>query len=145
MLAVSPVTRLSMQITRCPSATSRSQRCDPRNPAPPVTTLTRSRSGMRRPPADAEVREAHLAEDARIIDVAAVEDDVPAHERLHLREVGSPELVPLGHDDEGVGSPEGVVILAAVGDLRAEVLLRLLHGDRIVDEDLRLVAEELAD
>ena len=33
-----PVIRLSRQITSAPSATSRSARCDPRNPAPPVIT-----------------------------------------------------------------------------------------------------------
>src|SRR5256885_72336 len=32
-----PVKKLSMQMTSCPRATSRSQRCEPRNPAPPVT------------------------------------------------------------------------------------------------------------
>ena len=34
----SPVSRLSMQITRCPRPSRCSQRCEPRNPAPPVTT-----------------------------------------------------------------------------------------------------------
>src|SRR5690242_655413 len=38
MFSSDPVSRLSTQITRCPSARRRSQRCDPRNPAPPVTT-----------------------------------------------------------------------------------------------------------
>src|SRR4051812_50220915 len=33
-----PVSRLSMQITRYPLLRSASQRCDPRKPAPPVTT-----------------------------------------------------------------------------------------------------------
>ena len=34
-----PVRKLSTQVTRCPSANSRSHRCDPRKPAPPVTTV----------------------------------------------------------------------------------------------------------
>ena len=38
MLARLPVIRLSIAITLCPSARSRSVRCEPRNPAPPVTT-----------------------------------------------------------------------------------------------------------
>src|SRR6476646_468594 len=38
MFSNDPVSRLSMQITRCPSPSSRSQRWDPRKPAPPVTT-----------------------------------------------------------------------------------------------------------
>src|SRR5919197_4828387 len=37
MLARDPVSKLSTQITRWPRASSSSQRCDPRNPAPPVT------------------------------------------------------------------------------------------------------------
>src|SRR5438067_4578458 len=40
MLAAFPVTKLSIAMTRCPSANRRSVRCDPRNPAPPVTTET---------------------------------------------------------------------------------------------------------
>src|SRR4051812_50115571 len=38
MLRSDPVTRLSTQVTRWPRARRASQRCDPRNPAPPVTT-----------------------------------------------------------------------------------------------------------
>src|SRR5450755_3786281 len=37
MFSSVPVSRLSTQITRLPCASSASQRCDPRNPAPPVT------------------------------------------------------------------------------------------------------------
>ena len=37
MFASEPVSRLSTQITRCPRASSSSHRCEPRNPAPPVT------------------------------------------------------------------------------------------------------------
>ena len=38
MLASEPVSRLSTQMTRWSRASSASQRCEPRNPAPPVTT-----------------------------------------------------------------------------------------------------------
>src|SRR5512134_2780071 len=37
MLSLVPVKKLSTQSTSCPSASSRSQRCEPRKPAPPVT------------------------------------------------------------------------------------------------------------
>src|SRR5579859_1106153 len=37
MLASDPVSRLSTQMTRLERASSSSQRCEPRNPAPPVT------------------------------------------------------------------------------------------------------------
>ena len=39
MFASDPVSRLSTQITRWSRASSASHRCDPRNPAPPVTTV----------------------------------------------------------------------------------------------------------
>src|SRR2546421_9711614 len=39
MLASVPVSRLSTQMTRWPRRRSSSHRCDPRNPAPPVTRL----------------------------------------------------------------------------------------------------------
>src|SRR5579883_2300362 len=38
MLSVLPVMRLSITTTSKPSANSRSHRCEPRNPAPPVTS-----------------------------------------------------------------------------------------------------------
>src|SRR5687768_16574087 len=37
MLLSEPVSRLSMQMTRCPRRSNSSHRCEPRNPAPPVT------------------------------------------------------------------------------------------------------------
>src|ERR1043165_2382976 len=37
MLARDPVSKLSTQMTRWPRESSSSHRCDPRNPAPPVT------------------------------------------------------------------------------------------------------------
>src|SRR5438874_2638475 len=40
MLAALPVTRLSIAITRWPSAIKRSVKCEPKKPAPPVTTET---------------------------------------------------------------------------------------------------------
>src|ERR1700739_3316523 len=40
MLSGEPVTKLSMAITRNPSAIRRSLKWDPRNPAPPVTRAT---------------------------------------------------------------------------------------------------------
>src|SRR5690242_21796131 len=39
MLFTVPVTRLSMPITRWPRLSSKSVKCEPRNPAAPVTTL----------------------------------------------------------------------------------------------------------
>src|SRR5918996_1607877 len=51
MLARDPVSKLSTQITRWPRASSSSQRCDPRNPAPPVTRqVAMSAAGYRELP-----------------------------------------------------------------------------------------------
>src|SRR5262249_48159303 len=52
MFARDPVSRLSTQITRCPSASRCSHRCDPRKPAPPVTTEVGIESILGRPGAD---------------------------------------------------------------------------------------------
>src|SRR6185437_1570955 len=38
MFSSEPVSRLSTQMTRSPLSSRYSQRCEPRNPAPPVTT-----------------------------------------------------------------------------------------------------------
>src|SRR2546428_11041104 len=47
MFSSEPVSRLSMQITRQSRASRYSQRCDPRNPAPPVTTAVLTGSILR--------------------------------------------------------------------------------------------------
>ncbi len=44
MLRRLPVSRLSRQMTSCPSARNRSQRCEPTNPAPPVMTVLKEAS-----------------------------------------------------------------------------------------------------
>ncbi len=48
--------------------------------------------------ADGVVAEAELLELGGLVEVASVEDDVPAHERLHTLEVRQAKLVPLRHD-----------------------------------------------
>src|SRR5437867_7373602 len=101
-----PVRKLSMQMTSSPSARKRSHRCEPMKPAPPVirmrgTSLPKRRGralvagsggssacswllcGADCGAADREVREAVLAHDLRLVDVAAVEDDRAAQEALH--------------------------------------------------------------
>src|SRR5688500_11757491 len=45
MFVTDPVIRLSIATTRSPRATIASQRCDPRNPAPPVMTIRRDTTG----------------------------------------------------------------------------------------------------
>src|SRR5262249_53211792 len=145
MFDASPVIRLSMQMTVCPSARSRSQRCEPRNPAPPVTTLTRSAPGTVRAPPHAEIVEPLLGEDRRVVDVPSVEDDMPAHERFHPVEVGPAEDIPFREDQKSVGAPEGGVVVFKKLHRVAEVLSRLLERDRVVGMDRSAAPDELPD
>src|SRR5665647_2749898 len=65
MFCSDPVSRLSRQITRWPLSRRYSQRCEPRNPAPPVTTdvvivvlsvgAARTHDGAGRSPHDVQV------------------------------------------------------------------------------------------
>src|SRR3954449_11236865 len=48
MFASEPVSKLSAQMTRCPRRRSSSHRCDPRNPAPPVTRQVAMRAPQSR-------------------------------------------------------------------------------------------------
>src|SRR4051794_11157352 len=91
MFSILPVSRLSMATTSLPRASSASQRCDPRNPAPPVTT-TRVTSA----PADAVVDEAAAAHGGRVEQVAGVDHPALGHQPADLVEVEPPKLVPLG-------------------------------------------------
>src|SRR5947207_727046 len=72
--------------------------------------------------ADAVVVEAELLHLRRLVQVAAVEDDLAFHERLHAVEVGLAEGLPLGEDRERVGPVERVVLVLAVGDPVSEFL-----------------------
>ena len=61
MFSSVPVSRLSTQSTRWPSASRRSQRCEPRNPAPPVTTEVGTPDSLPPAPAPAPEQGAHGA------------------------------------------------------------------------------------
>src|SRR5579871_3313964 len=125
MFASEPVSRLSTQITRLPRASSSSQRCEPRKPAPPVTRQvaiaredTRPRGAARRaragppdadrfyhpsmattehPPAERGSATGGAAEH-RPTDSAAVGDD---RERLTVAPIVGPED-PRRFTDSGI-------------------------------------------
>src|SRR5205807_4390879 len=110
MFSDAPVTKLSTQTSFQPSANKRSHRCDPRKPAPPVTTA-------RRPPpcpppngegilgaTDAAVDKTAVAHGLRVEDVPAVDDNRPTHQALHAIEIELSELVPFGHHQQCVGA-----------------------------------------
>src|SRR4051812_40024762 len=91
MFSMLPVRRLSMATTSSPRASNASQRCDPRNPAPPVTT-TRATSA----PADAVVGEAAAANSSGVEQIASVDHPALGHQPADLVEVEPPKFVPLG-------------------------------------------------
>src|SRR5919108_915337 len=71
ILARDPVSKLSTQITRWPRRSSSSHRCDPRNPAPPVTRqVAMSRAGYRGLPGSCCLE--RLLADVQLEDVVAV-------------------------------------------------------------------------
>src|SRR5919106_3155117 len=71
MLARDPVSKLSTQMTRWPRRSSSSHRCDPRNPAPPVTRqVGMTRAGYRELPSSGGLE--RLLADIQFEDVVAV-------------------------------------------------------------------------
>src|SRR5256885_5387441 len=122
MFAAVPVTRLSTHTTCQPSASSRSQRWEPRKPAPPVTTARNLGA------ADATVDEAAFPHRLRVEDVAAVDDDGAAHQALDAIEVQLAKFVPFGHDEQGVGTGGDRVGILAILD---RVHLRLENRHRL--------------
>src|SRR5882724_9917721 len=111
MLSGLPVMKLSTQMTSCPSARKRSQRCEPMKPAPPVIiTLAMRRTLPDGQASDRVVDESERGHVRRLVEVPAVEDDRTLQELLHAREVGPAKLVPLREDEQRIGTVERVVI-----------------------------------
>src|SRR5216683_1642522 len=106
MFSGEPVRRLSTQTTSQPCARRKSQRWEPRKPAPPVTRIfTRALSGRQDGlPSDRVVLEAEASHALRLPEVARVDD----HRALKLAaqplEVEVFELVPLRHQHHRVGA-----------------------------------------
>src|SRR5207302_2352334 len=91
-----PGTRLSTQRTCQPSASSRSQRWEPRKPAPPVTTARRVTWPLAA--ADPAIDEAVLAHHDRIVDVPPVHDHRAPHHALEAVQAKPAEFVPFGDE-----------------------------------------------
>src|SRR5205807_8435245 len=136
MLSTLPVSRLSMATTSSPRPTSVSQMCEPRKPAPPVTTMRATGSA----PPDGVVGEATPADGRRVEQVAGVDQSPFGHEATDLLEVEPAELVPLGEHDEhrcalargvGIGCHLEAVDRASycgvVGPQAGAALLQLVH------------------
>src|SRR2546428_4353327 len=138
MLSVEPVTRLSMQTTSAPWARRNSERWEPMNPAPPVTsTRTAAASGRQdRLAPDGVVLEAETSHALRLVEVAAVEDQGPSQQSAQPLQVEEPELVPLGEEHHRVRPLRRLVGRVAEGDAGGDEHARIVHRDRIVGADL---------
>src|SRR5262245_22074432 len=116
MLSTAPVMRLSIATTSSPRSSNASQRCEPRKPAPPVTTaLAMVSAGYEPRPrspgvastgsaADADVGEPPPLERRPVEEVTGVDDPRRLHEARDLVEVEPAEVVPLGEDRQNPGS-----------------------------------------
>src|SRR5258708_5796243 len=147
MFASVPVMRLSTQTTSQPSLSRRRQRCDPRNPAPPVTT---ARPAARSPEvspmlsaeeggsaaADASIDETEVTHLVRFPDISAVDDHGASHAGSEALQVDAAKLIPLRQDSQGVRLPGHPVRVTGVGDTAVEDVLGLGHGHRVVHLDL---------
>src|SRR5574342_611548 len=137
MLSREPVSRLSMQTTSQPFPKRKSQRCEPRNPAPPVTrTRTRARSARQDGfPSDRMVLDAEPAHALRLPEVAPVEDHGTLEEAAQALEVEVLELVPLRHEHDRVRALGRLVRGVAERDGCRQESLRVVNGDGVVGAD----------
>src|SRR5215472_3658281 len=111
--------------------------CEPMKPAAPETTALVTSSV----PPDAPVDEAELAHLLRVVDIAAIDHDRPPHQALELLEVELLELIPLGHNDDGVGASRDGLRIAAVVEVGQEGP-GLLDGRRVIGADDRSLLEQ---
>src|SRR4051795_10363484 len=74
-----------------------------RVPSPPTRITACTRAPSRRPPY-APVGQPGGGDRGRVQRVAPVDEQLPAHLPRHRAEVELLELVPLGHEDHGVGA-----------------------------------------
>src|SRR5437762_972585 len=134
MFSSEPVRRLSMQTTSQPFPSRKSQRWEPRKPAPPVTrTFTRALSGREDGlPSDRVVLEAEASHALRLPEIAPVEDHGALELAAQTLEVEVLELVPLRHQHHCVGAVGRLVGRLAEGDGGRQEPLRVVHGRRVV-------------
>src|SRR5512138_752892 len=138
MLRLLPVKKLSTQITSWPSARSRSQRCEPMKPAPPVTSirmpLPLSAATVAVAP-ERDIAETSSLHPVRLVQVAAIHHNRALQGALDPLEIRVAILVPVGDDDQCVAVGQNLILISTVSDLVAKMFLRLLQGLRIVGTD----------
>src|ERR1700730_10194130 len=150
-----PVNYLSTHKTSSPWARSRSHRCEPKNPAPPVTrtrlatTLMAglSRQGPQRRrravcrAADAQIGETGGRHLLGLVDVAQIDHQRARQGALDAAEIEPAELVPLGQQHQCRGPLHrliGVMAAAPIG----HQLLRLAHSFGVESADARSGGEK---
>ena len=94
---------------------------------------------------DSAVFKTGVGEFLSVVDVAAVDDEGVLHRLLHHAEARHAELLPFGHEEEGVCVEQCFVHVVAVGDDVAHAALAFVHGDRVIDSNYSASLCELVD
>src|SRR5713226_5771132 len=137
MFSGEPVRRLSTQTTSQPCARRKSQRWEPRKPAPPVTRIfTRALSGRQDGlPSDRVVLEAEAPHAVGLPEVAPVEDHGVLEQAPQALEVEVLEFVPLRDQHHRVRAVRRFVRRIAEGHAGRQERLGVVHGHGIVGAD----------
>src|SRR3989338_8173576 len=118
-----------MQRTSCPRSRKLWQRWEPIKPAPPVIATLAILSS------DRIVGEAQSPQFLRVVNVAAVENNRAFQQLFDGLKVRAAKLIPFDHDQERIGSFEGVVIAGMIADPVGKNLPRLFHRLGIIGLD----------
>ena len=94
---------------------------------------------------DSAVFKTGVGEFLSVVDVAAVDDEGVLHGLLHHAETRHAELLPFGHEEEGVCVEQCFVHVVAVGDDVAHAALAFVHGNRVIDSNYSASLGELVD
>ena len=89
--------------------------------------------------------ESRFGEFLCVVDVASVDNEGVLHGLLHHAEARHAELLPFGHEEEGVCVEQCFVHVVAVGDDVAHAALAFVHGNRVIDSNYSASLCELVD
>src|ERR1700733_4619925 len=112
MLAREPVERSSRHTTACPLPITRLQRCEPRNPAPPVMRTLTALPPLLLPDffvapswaPEASVLPASGTPGLRVKAITSIDDTLrPGYRRKFIR-LQFPKFIPLGENQDHIGS-----------------------------------------
>src|ERR1700739_742784 len=149
MFAIRPVDTSSRQTTVSPRAINRSHRCDPRNPAPPVTRtrlptpLQLSSLSVGLCVAHTAVSPSRVSPPLRVEAIAPIDDVLGSRHRAELVRVQFLEFVPLGQDQDHIGAVARVHQRRRIVK-RGEELTGVFHRLRVVHAHARTLQLYLA-